>query len=269
MATIEIRNDDANWDCFGPLPKEITRGIPQELAERRQWVAQRRRYIHTPSNERECVDEYLNPETGDEASVTDPSTWSSLEAAQRFIAEGRATCLIFVLTADDPYTVIYLPETADEAEHLIARFGSFTDYISPIESAIWVRGKLPTRDRNYIYHPTFVYPEGWADNWILLTKSPDFIPVTGSAYGGRLCISDCTRELAAWYSEVEELAVVSPEGLIGAADACGILGLSHQELHQLAESRGLSIRAVNEGGLPLLLDREEVTRILADLSPAR
>lgn len=87
--------------------------IPVELRALRQWVVVS---AHTLPDGKRCKIP-LNPRTGLNASVTDPSTWGSFDEA---VASGFP-CIGFVLTADDPYTIIDLDDPDDPTDAVLTQ----------------------------------------------------------------------------------------------------------------------------------------------------
>jgi Protein of unknown function (DUF3987) len=118
--------------------------IPNELRILSQWV---------------CAGENklpLNPRNGQPADVTDPRTWATFEEAKstgyRHIG--------FVLSGDDPYSIIDLdePTTPEQAERHRRIFQAFNSYAELSQSGkgihIIVRGKVPSgvrRDKVELY----------------------------------------------------------------------------------------------------------------------
>ena len=111
--------------------------IPRELQELAQWV---------------CAGEDkvpLNPRNGRAASVIDATTWGTFEEAVR----SGYKHIGFVLTAEDPYTIIDLDATENkrfQARHdkMIELFDSYTEFSqSGAGKHIIVRGSVPTGAR--------------------------------------------------------------------------------------------------------------------------
>lgn len=110
--------------------------VPPELKEYDQWVN------WSPDKTP------LNPHSLRAASVTDPSSWSSFEEA---VATGRPVG--FVLTPDDPYTVVDLDHVVDprrryqvteEAQAILRLLNGYAE-LSPSRTGlhIWCRNELP------------------------------------------------------------------------------------------------------------------------------
>ena len=76
--------------------------IPLELIKRPQWV------IASPSKVP------ISPKTGGPASVTRSDSWASFEEAKAALTDAKPL-IGFVLTDDDPYTIIDLDEPKSEA----------------------------------------------------------------------------------------------------------------------------------------------------------
>lgn len=118
--------------------------IPGELRLLNQWVT-------SGSNKMP-----INPRTGQAASVTDPNTWASFIEAR----QGGYQHVGFVLTCDDPYTIIDLdkPLTAEQAERHRRVYAAFNSYAELSQSGngihIIVKGRVPSgvrRDKVEVY----------------------------------------------------------------------------------------------------------------------
>lgn len=116
-----------------------------ELKAYRQWIV--RRSDKLP----------LNPYTGELASVTDPSTWGTYEDAKACCTDTNDLGLGFVLSNQDPYTVIDLDNTEGN-EELTARhikiaeaFKSYSE-ISPSGKGlhIWCKAAVPSGKRDSV-----------------------------------------------------------------------------------------------------------------------
>lgn len=118
--------------------------IPYELRALNQWVV-------AGSNKLP-----INPRTGQAAAVDDPSTWSSFDEARQsgYMHVG------FVLSRDDPYTIIDLdspqtPEQITRHQMILATFDSYAEVSQSGQGIhIIVRGNIPSgrrRDRVEVY----------------------------------------------------------------------------------------------------------------------
>ncbi len=127
--------------------------IPADLREVPQWVCWR--YVANPGGKPRKVP--LDAKTGRPASVSDPTTWATFEAAVAMCRRAADTGLGFVLTADDPFVGIDLDGCIDaatraftkpEAREAILRFASYTE-ASPSNTGVHIiiRGKLPPGGR--------------------------------------------------------------------------------------------------------------------------
>lgn len=121
--------------------------IPDELKSYPQWVCAAANKIP------------LDPKTGEVASVTDPSTWSTYQQA----VEAGYPHVGFVLTQGDPYTFIDLDEPTSEAQrknHTFI-FETFQTYSELSQSGrgihIICRGTVPHGIRQ---HKVEVYSDG-------------------------------------------------------------------------------------------------------------
>lgn len=126
--------------------------IPADLRTLDQWVCATGALL--PDGKRDK--QPRNPRTGHPADVTDPSSWGTFQDACRcgypFIG--------FVLTKDDPYTIIDLddPETPEQTERHNAIVRTFDTYTELSQSGkglhIIVKGKVPKgvrRDKVEVY----------------------------------------------------------------------------------------------------------------------
>lgn len=124
----------------------------QALFKRNQWVCWR--FLERPGKKPAKVP--VNPRTGTFASPTNSKTWGSYESTLAAKEEHGCDGIGFVLTAQDPYTVIDLdgcidPETGELAEwavEIVEEFDSYTEF-SPSRTGlhIWVLGTLPEDGR--------------------------------------------------------------------------------------------------------------------------
>lgn len=81
--------------------------IPEELKERRQWVGWNSTKFP------------VNVRTGDKAEVDNPETWCTYEEVREAVISGKYKGAGFVLTKDDPYTIIDLDHVIDPATNVI------------------------------------------------------------------------------------------------------------------------------------------------------
>lgn len=127
--------------------------IPAELRELHQWVIAGQNKLP------------LNPRTGQAASVTDPDTWGSFDEAVR----SGYKHIGFVLSPEDPYTIIDLDDPARQAQHgqeaveratrvnakVAQTFESYTELSQSGQGLhIIVKGKVPSgvrRDSVEVY----------------------------------------------------------------------------------------------------------------------
>jgi hypothetical protein len=118
--------------------------IPNELRLINQWVCS------GPDKEP------INPRTGQRASPTDPSTWASFAEAR----QAGYRHIGFVLTKDDPYTIIDLDEPKDASQEerhrrVLKLFNSYSEISqSGLGIHIVVRGYVPSgvrRDKIEVY----------------------------------------------------------------------------------------------------------------------
>ena len=122
---------------------------PVELATRPQWDCWRWEKRKRDGWSKVPID----PTTGRKARANDPGTWGTLSEATTALVEERGYDGVgFMLSRDDPYTVIDLdkcrdPDTGEVeawALEIVRRLDSLT-FVSPTGTGlhIWVKGKLP------------------------------------------------------------------------------------------------------------------------------
>lgn len=125
--------------------------FPPDLAERRQWVCWQ--WAHRPTARKPWTKPPINPRSGMKASVTDPTTWGDLASALATARRNNLPGVGFVLTPDDPYTVVDLDGCRDprtgvlspEAAAIVAALDSYAD-ASPSGTGVHVlvEGHLPS-----------------------------------------------------------------------------------------------------------------------------
>src|SRR5260370_28365628 len=96
--------------------------VPQELRERRQWVCYKRvpKAGHAGKFDKVPVD----PRTGDNASVDNPSTWGSFPEAVLGVAKWRKDGIGYVFADDDPYAGVDLDGCRDKDTGEIATWAA-------------------------------------------------------------------------------------------------------------------------------------------------
>ncbi|URA06896.1 replicative primase helicase [Xanthomonas phage Langgrundblatt2] len=128
--------------------------IPNEMRTFKQWIVWR--YEDRDADKPTKVP--YSPLNHRMASVTDPSTWVSFDAAVAALETNMYSGIGFVLTDDDPYTFIDLDDTKGDQQSLdrqIKVFNEFDSYaeLSPSGAGlhIIVKGKVPSgRRRSFI-----------------------------------------------------------------------------------------------------------------------
>lgn len=122
-------------------------GLPalDTLCRYEQWVCWKNEYNKKPP---------LNPETGERASTTDPTTWSEFGTAYGFAIDNQQKVdgLGFMLTAETPFVGIDLDDCRDpdtghlnqRAKKFVEKFDSYTE-ISPSGTGlhIIIKGEKP------------------------------------------------------------------------------------------------------------------------------
>ena len=125
--------------------------IPAELLEYKNWVAWRLDPPDKPKGKPRKVP--VDPNTGKNASTTDPQTWGTLQSAVAWAKRHGLSGIGFVFT-NTPFTGIDLDHCCKDgvldemALGIISRFDSYTE-ISPSGQGIHiiVKGELPTGGR--------------------------------------------------------------------------------------------------------------------------
>lgn len=128
--------------------------IPAELRALAQWVAWRATPPKKPGGK--LGKRPIDPTRGTGASITDPSTWGTLDSAMELArAEGLAG-IGFVFSTDDEFVGVDLdkcrnPESGELeewAQEIVTRLASYTE-VSPSGTGVHVivRGKLPEGGR--------------------------------------------------------------------------------------------------------------------------
>lgn len=126
-------------------------GIPDELKRHKQWVTWRYEQVEPPPKKPTKVP--YSAITGRMASSVDRLSWSTFQDAIRFQRAHNYDGVGFVLTRDDPYTVIDLdaPTTEDDRiknNDIFFKMNSFTEY-SPSGTGvhIWTKAEV-SKGRN-------------------------------------------------------------------------------------------------------------------------
>lgn len=107
--------------------------LPDDMVQRRQWVAWRYLPPEKPGGEPRKVP--FTPGTQHEAKTNDPTTWGPYADACADVSAGRADGIWFVFSKNDPYFGIDLddcrnPKTSEIdpwAQTIIDRFGTYTE----------------------------------------------------------------------------------------------------------------------------------------------
>ncbi|SFT09256.1 phage NrS-1 polymerase family protein [Halostagnicola kamekurae] len=122
--------------------------LPEQLRKRDQWVCWR-----GESRDGKPTKIPVTPGSGEFASSTDPTTWTSVKTALEYADSREADGVGFVFTDDDPIVGVDLddcrdPETGDVddvAQDIIERLDSYTE-ISPSGTGfhVLIEGELPS-----------------------------------------------------------------------------------------------------------------------------
>ena len=122
------------------IPLNNLYNLPDELKEFDQWVVWESTKIP------------INARIGNKAEVDNPSTWSTFEVVREAVLSGKYKGVGFVLTEDDPYTIIDLDHVIDLetgeispwAQDIIDRMSSYTEVSqSGTGIHIIIKGKKP------------------------------------------------------------------------------------------------------------------------------
>ena len=169
--------------------KPIKEKIPQELKDLDQWVAWRL--------ENGGIKMPVNPHTGARASVTDPKTWGTFNAAWEYYEKSKATGVGFVLSVDSPIVAIDIDgcmsvsPAVDSAgtspvESILENFRTYTE-LSPSGSGLHVicRARKHSSVCRFDYHGREL--EVYSDK--------RYITITGHLHGDLSSVHDCQAEL--------------------------------------------------------------------------
>lgn len=159
--------------------------IPEELQRLRQWVCwrveeRRGKPTKAPVNARS--------KSGQHASSTDPSTWSSFAAAvKRAERDASIAGIGFVFTTDDPYVGIDIDrdhdDDAENALDLIAQFDTYAEW-SPSGAGVHLIGRATLPDGKGRH------PKG-----IGVFAHGRFFTMTGRAIDGHTAVADIQTPL--------------------------------------------------------------------------
>ncbi len=107
-------------------------GIPEELKALSQWCCWRLQPRGEGRKPGKVPVMAMSPERN--ASVSDPSTWTTFDRAMEAYTDGKTDGLSLVLTAGDPYTIIDLDDViqadgslTEMAAATVKAFGSYTE----------------------------------------------------------------------------------------------------------------------------------------------
>ncbi|CAA9371938.1 MAG: hypothetical protein AVDCRST_MAG93-8491, partial [uncultured Chloroflexia bacterium] len=170
--------------------------VPAELAAYPLWGCWRWEEARKKGNWKKVP---IDPRTGKRAKTTDTATWATLtEATTALLEKSGYDGLGFVLTRDDPYTVIDLDKCRDPdpgkvepwALEIVRRLDSLT-FVSPTGTGlhIWVKGTLPVDGFNKRCQGI----EGYS--------SAHYMTFTGEVYCGET-IEERQEELGELYREL-------------------------------------------------------------------
>ena len=171
--------------------------VPAELAGLPQWVCWRRKRRRKKDGWSKIPHD---PTTGRRTRANDSGTWGTLSEATSALVEERGYDGIgFMLSRDDPYTVIDLDGCRDPktggvqpwALHIVRRLDSLT-LVSPTGTGlhVWVKGTLPVAGFNK------------RDQGIEGYSSVHFMTWTGEVYSGGT-IEERQEELEELYRELQ------------------------------------------------------------------
>lgn len=141
--------------------------IPEDLRACPQWVC------HDPAKNP------INPHTGGNAKVNDPSTWGTFDQACDALSVGRGVGIGLVLTDGCGLACIDLDDTKGDAallerhKRIVAAFDSYTE-VSPSGNGvhIWIKGRVPGGGVRNSAFKTEAYSSG------------RYMTVTGNRYAG-------------------------------------------------------------------------------------
>lgn len=169
----------------------LSQNIPDELKQLNQWVVWK--YTKVKNSDKPTKPPY-NANTGNKASVTDPSTWCSFNDAIKCFANGGDYSGIgLVFTDRDKYGVIDLDkahgETLVRQQKIASEFDSYSE-VSPSGFGlhIIVKGKVPIGKRK---------------DCIEVYSNLRYVTFTGNVYKNRPIV-DCQDKLTKLWNELNE-----------------------------------------------------------------
>lgn len=184
------------------MRKVTTSAVPQEMKDRRQWVVWRRE-----ERDGKPTKVPYNALTGERASSTDPSTWSTFDEA---VSSSDFDGVGFVFSADDPFFGVDLDNCIDdvgnlhpEAAWIPTSLDTYCEW-SPSGSGLHIigRGCLPgTRNRTN--------KTAWGGVFEVYDKGRYFT-ITGEPYGEPRAIADRQGELSSLVEVMFPAPVPSP-----------------------------------------------------------
>ncbi len=167
------------------------RNIPDEIKIYQQFVMWR----YEDKNAKKPTKVPYSARTGKLASVTDYVTWSTFEECLNCLNSNLYDGIGFVLTENDPYTVIDLDDTKgdtaslDRQMHIFSEFESYAERsISGTGLHIWIKGSVPSGRRR---------------SCIEVYSSQRYMVMTGDVYR-KLPIKDYNGALYALWEQMSE-----------------------------------------------------------------
>lgn len=155
-------------------------------------------YEHRAERKKPWTKVPKDPGDGENASVSDPSTWGSFEDALTAMQIRRHDGIGFVLTNEDPFAVVDIDDVRDDAGLLADWAADILAELPPtfVEASasgnglhIWTKGKLPAGRRR--------------TRGIEVYDSGRFIAITGAKWPDRHgSIEECGVELAALHARL-------------------------------------------------------------------
>lgn len=157
--------------------------IPEEMRNRRQWVVHKNKIPHSP-------------QTGRRASVSNPDTWDTFDAAAAAVSHGGFDGIGFVFTAADPLVGIdfdhcYNGKLLDPwVRDQLRKLNSYTE-ISPSGSGIHVicKGSIPQSIKTSCAE---IYSES------------RYFTITGNSLGRPRPVREATAAIGSLYSELSK-----------------------------------------------------------------
>jgi hypothetical protein len=204
--------------------EKLQTNVPKALRKRKQWVAWR-----SAEGNGRAQKIPVDPDTGNNASVSNSDTWATFQQALEFYENNEADGIGFVLTQDDPFVVVDLDDcrclennqlTEDAWNYLEAQHSYAEASPSGVGLHVWVQGNVPRNIRR-----------GGAE----IYTDKRFMTVTGDWLSSGLTqrqIADGGASLEKLYKKLED------QQKSGGADSTAATKAPDAELERVIEAAG-------------------------------